>query len=75
MGAILDEVNLKSENFLLERAGKPIAVISPLNGKKKSSDNDKRRKLNALASLSQIAINKPRSKNIDKWLETERSKW
>ena len=75
MGAILDKVNLKSEKFLLERAGKPIAVISPLNSIKNSGNSEKKSKLNALANLSQIAINKPRSKNIKKWLETERSNW
>ena len=73
MGAILDEVNLKSENFLLERAGKPIVVISPINSRKESDDAEKRKKLNALTNLSQIAIDEPRSKNIDKWLKTERS--
>ncbi len=73
LGEILDEVNLKSETFILERAGKPIAKLSPLNSQEEKSGNNLA--LKALRDLKNLNPQTERSENPDTWLEKERKGW
>lgn len=73
LGEILDEVNLKSESFILERAGKPIAKLTPLDS---SSDQKANRlALKALKDLKGLNKNTERSDDPAKWLSSEREDW
>jgi len=73
LGEILDEVNLKSETFILERAGKPIAKITPLN--ESAEGRESKLALKALRDLRSINANSERGKDPDSWLNSERSGW
>jgi antitoxin (DNA-binding transcriptional repressor) of toxin-antitoxin stability system len=73
LGEILDEVNLKSETFILERAGKPIAMLSPLQSAQESDKN--KLALKALRDLKSLNPHTERSGNPSVWLEREREDW
>ncbi|MBN2658288.1 MAG: type II toxin-antitoxin system Phd/YefM family antitoxin [Spirochaetales bacterium] len=73
LGEILDEVNLKSETFILERAGKPIAMLSPLHSLKESDSH--KLSLKALRDLKGLNPHTERSGNPSEWLEREREDW
>lgn len=75
-GAVMDEVRLKSETIVLERAGKPIAMIEPFrNESAKGESVRKRERLDALACLTGLGSDHPRSNDLDGWMEQERSGW
>ena len=74
LGAYLDEVRLKSETVILERAGKPIAMLSPVREGKSVSSSAARR-LRAVRELRGICTDSERSRNIDQWLANEREGW
>jgi antitoxin (DNA-binding transcriptional repressor) of toxin-antitoxin stability system len=75
-GAVMDEVRLKSETIVLERAGKPIAMIEPIRGESvKGESVRKRERLDALDRLRGLAVDAPRSNDLDQWLERERNDW
>ncbi|MBT3273016.1 MAG: hypothetical protein HN368_07675 [Spirochaetales bacterium] len=73
LGEILDEVNLKSETFILERAGKAIAKLSPLTNEERADSTDL--SLKALNDLAGLNRGTERSDQPDGWLETERESW
>ncbi len=74
LGAYLDEVRLKSETVILERAGKPVAMLTPVRqGRAKSSSAS--RQLRAVRELSGIHPESERSRDIDQWLANERDDW
>ena len=75
MGEYLDEVRLKSETLILERAGKAVAMLIPITNTRSSEKDKIRTKINALKQLSGISAQDPRNKNIDKWLQKERDDW
>ena len=75
MGEYLDEVRLKSESIILERAGKAIAMLTPISKTTSGKKNKIQRKMNALKQLSGISAKEPRSDNIDQWLRNERDSW
>lgn len=74
LGAYLDAVRLKSESIILERAGKPVAMLTPVSGETadKSAVN---RRLRAVRELAGIHRDSERSKDIDGWLKQERDNW
>lgn len=72
LGCLLDEVRLKAEIVILERAGKPMAVLGPCSLLKGSMDSDKRHKLKVLDQITGIGAASPRAKDIDAWLRSER---
>ncbi|RKX47462.1 MAG: hypothetical protein DRP64_00900 [Verrucomicrobia bacterium] len=75
-GAVMDEVRLKSETVVLERAGKPIALIEPYRAERaKDGTAQKRMRLDALARLKGLGADSPRSGDLDGWLERERDSW
>lgn len=70
-GAVLDEVRIKSETILLERAGRPIAMITPIST---ASTPDVSSHLTALRNLSSAQPRATaRGKNPGKWIATERA--
>ncbi|MDC7223010.1 MAG: type II toxin-antitoxin system Phd/YefM family antitoxin [Spirochaetales bacterium] len=73
LGEILDEVNLKSETFILERAGKPIAKLMPLDSLSENQSN--RLSLKALKDLKGLNVGTERSKDPARWLTEERESW
>ena len=74
MGAYLDEVRLKSETVILERAGKPVAMLTSVRPGKSASTSASRQ-LRAVRELSGIHPGSERSRNIDRWLANERDDW
>ncbi len=73
LGEILNEVSLKSETFILERAGKPIARLTPLIGEQHANALNLR--LKSLHDLKGINSETNRGKNPDQWLNNERESW
>lgn len=73
LGEILDNVNLKAETYILERAGKPIAKLSPINADNPRSAGDLR--LKVLKDLKGLNAGTDRGKNPDGWLNDERREW
>ncbi len=73
LGEILNEVNLKSETFILERAGKPIAKLSPLTDE--NHTNSLNLRIKSLHDLNGLNPGTNRSKDPDKWLDKERENW
>ncbi len=74
LGAYLDEVRLKSETVILERAGKPVAMLSPVREGKRAFSSISRQ-LRAVRELSGIHPESERSRDIDRWLANERDNW
>ena len=75
MGEYLDEVRLKSETFILERAGKAIAMLMPIANSTSGKHDDIQVKMKALKQLSGISAHNPRSDDINQWLQNERDSW
>jgi antitoxin (DNA-binding transcriptional repressor) of toxin-antitoxin stability system len=73
LGQILDEVNLKSETFILERAGKPIAKIIPMNSE--GPQGNLSLNLKALRDLKGLNPQSERSSDPSEWLDKERGEW
>ena len=73
-GAILDEVRLKSETYILERAGKAVAMITPVKDNLSPSDSVQL-KLRAIQELRGINAASDRGKDVDAWLAEEREGW
>jgi len=74
LGSLLDEVRLKSETFILERAGKPIAMLTPVAQPETPSDATSRR-LRAVRDLAGCHTNSERTSDVDGWLQHERENW
>jgi len=73
LGEILNEVNLKSETFILERAGKPIARLGPLRDE--DYTNSMNLRIKSLQDLKGLNPKTSRGKNPDYWLDNERGNW
>ncbi len=74
LGAYLDTVRLKSETVVLERAGKPVAMLTPVRQDKEVTASVGRR-LRAVRELCGIHPESERSSHIDQWLRNERQDW
>lgn len=75
-GAVMDEVRLKSETIILERAGKPVAMIEPFRAEQtRNASETMKGRLDALNHLAGLGQDNPRSQNLDAWLENERDGW
>ncbi len=74
LGAIIDEVHLKSETIIIERAGKPVATLSPVDLLEYPTEKTER-KLRAVREMAGLYAASPCSKNLDKWLDDERGDW
>ena len=74
LGAVLDEVRQTATPVMLERAGKPLAMLCPLpaTGALTPSPASRRSLLERLAGLGRAT---PRAENLDVWLRHERDAW
>ncbi len=73
LGAYLDEVRLKSASIILERAGKPVAMLTPVRSSNVAPALARR--LRAVHELTGINPTSTRAADIDSWLQTERECW
>ncbi len=73
LGEILDKVNLKSETFILERAGKPIAKLCPL--KNENHTNSLNLRIKSLQDLKGLNTEAKRGENPSNWVDEERDNW
>jgi prevent-host-death family protein len=69
-GAILDEVRIKSEPIIVERAGRPIAMITPI--KQHVPQDDLSRPLQAIRNLTGAASLSERGKDVTEWMDSQR---
>ena len=74
LGAVLDEVRLKSETVVLERAGKPVAMLTPVDRPEPYSDQAAR-KVAAVREMAGLYTASPRGADVAAWLERERGDW
>ena len=73
-GAVLDDVRLRAVTIVLERAGKPVAMMTPIEGAKQEGDSVSRTR-EALCKLDGLGAKWPRDNDMDKWLNEERDSW
>ncbi|MBU0678789.1 MAG: type II toxin-antitoxin system Phd/YefM family antitoxin [Verrucomicrobia bacterium] len=71
MGELLDEVRLTSEQIVIERAGKPVAMLCPIE----RAETTQARRLGAVREASGMYTSSPRSSDPDHWQDEERSQW
>lgn len=78
-GELVDAVRLAGESLLLERAGRPVAMLTPCTGKAKTGEavrlGVRQKRLQALARLAGSGAAHPRAENPDQWLAAERDSW
>ena len=74
LGAVLDDVRIKSETIIVERAGKPIAMLSPID-KAECPTDQTARKLRAVREMAGIYTASTRGKNMEEWMDTQRGDW
>lgn len=73
-GAVLDEVRIRAVTIVLERAGKPVAMLTPIAGERQAEDSISRRR-ETLRKLDGLGAKSPRDRNMDRWLNEERDSW
>lgn len=71
LGAIVDEVRIKSEPVVLERAGRPVAMLCPLDYME-SRRTDNSYKQRALDGLEQAGRKQARAADLSGWLRNTR---
>lgn len=71
LGAIVDEVRIKSEPVVLERAGRPVAMLCPLDYME-SKGVDNSYKVRALEGLEQAGRASARASDLSGWLRQAR---
>jgi prevent-host-death family protein len=74
LGEIIDEVRLKLETVVIERAGKPVARLVPYAEEPNNMER-KRRRMEKLMSCYGAASHNRRSSDADQWLRQERDAW
>lgn len=68
LGSYVDEVRIKSEPVVLERSGRPVAVLCPVSYlENRSRTEDHRQK--ALDAIEEHGRQKPRASDLMKWLQ------
>ena len=73
-GAVLDEVRIRAVTIVVERAGKPVAILAPIEGKRQAEDSIGRMRA-ALRKMDGLGAKSPRDGNMDGWLNEERDSW
>ena len=76
-GEYLDEVKMKSERIILERAGKAVAMLVPVSDATVSDIPAEavKKKLQALKQLKGIGRKSATKSSINDWLAEERGSW
>lgn len=72
LGAIVDEVRIKSEPVVLERAGRPVAMLCPLDYMETRQQADHSYKARALDGLEQAGRKQARASDLSGWLRQTR---
>ena len=76
LGEIVDEVRLKSQPVVLERAGRPMVRIVPCDPEETSdSESTAARRLRAVMDLYGCGAGRPRAADVGEWLDAERRAW
>ncbi len=77
LGAVIDDVRLRSETFILERAGKAVAVIAPVGFADNNADDKGMRdnRLKVLNDLDGFYADHARSDDVQTWIRKERDSW
>ena len=73
-GAMLDQVRGTSERVVIERAGRPVAVLGPLP-EAEAEPGDRVRREAALARLAGLSKPTARRRDADRWVRREREAW
>lgn len=71
LGSLLNIVSIKHEEILIERAGKPIARLSPLDS---DAGNNRQGKLD-LRMAKGLGKELWRQVNVDRYVKAERDQW
>lgn len=71
LGAVIDDVRLKSETYILERSGKAVAMISPVHIS--SAENQSKQKLQMVKEMAGIYTTHARDSDLEQWLVRERA--
>ncbi|MCA1810140.1 MAG: type II toxin-antitoxin system Phd/YefM family antitoxin [Lentisphaerae bacterium] len=74
-GEVMDNVRLRSESVILERAGKPIAMIVPYMPENHTPANLKASRKKILEDMAGTSRQHPRAKDLAQWLDYERASW
>lgn len=74
LGVMLDEVMLKCETIVIERAGKPMAMLCPVSAGS-ALGGDVARRLRALERLAGLGGLTARGRRADDWVNAERAGW
>ena len=74
LGVMLDEVMLKCETIVIERAGKPLAMLCPVNDGR-TVGGDLAARLRALDRLAGLGGVTARGRRADAWVDAERAGW
>ncbi len=73
-GGLLDEVRLKSETVVIERGGKPVAMLVPMPASTDPAE-DRARRHAALDRLCCMSKTTPRGRDATRWVAEERAAW
>ena len=73
-GGWLDKVRATAEPVLIERDGKPMAVLAPLPAAQSETDGRDRRRA-ALDRLCRLSRPTSRGRHPERWVERERDAW
>ena len=71
-GSVMDQVRLNGESFVLERAGRPIAKIVPVDASNSSRVTQVEQQRQALAILAGLGAAAPRDSDLTTWVQRER---
>jgi antitoxin (DNA-binding transcriptional repressor) of toxin-antitoxin stability system len=74
LGVMLDEVMLRCETIIIERAGRPMAMLSPLNAGN-AAGGDIALRLRAVERLAGLGGVTERGRRADDWVDNERAAW
>ena len=73
VGALLDEVRLKSEVIILERAGKPVAKLTPVTDEALGPTAVRQRRAEVLRQMAGLGADTPRGRHPAAWVRRERA--
>lgn len=80
-GELVDVVRLTGESLLLERSGRPVAMLTPCTGGEAGGETGSARlavqqkRLQALARLAGCGAATPRAESPGAWVAAERDGW
>lgn len=74
LGEMLDEVRLKNETVIIERAGRPMAKLCPIGNETEPADTAGIR-LRVIGQMAGMGGITRRGRTVEQWLDQERSSW